>query len=123
MSKGLVEVLGVAAPEVVENVAPVIYDAITSGPKWLTKRKIKEIISDVQLETVKIHALKKLTYEEDSLLNFYVSQFAASIAILKSQQLPEDMMEEAIKLAWTRYLNRCTSTDILSGFRSKYNGM
>ena len=123
MSKGLVEVLGVAAPEVVENVAPVIYDAITSGPKWLTKRKIKEIISDVQLETVKIHALKKLTYEEDSLLNFYASQCAASIAILKSQQLPEDMMEEAIKLAWTRYLNRCTSTDILSGFRSKYNGM
>lgn len=123
MSKGLVEVLGTAAPEVVEVVAPVIYDAISSGPRWITRQKIKAVVNDVQLTTTQIHAIKKVTSEENLLKRFFYTELASSIALLNNLELPLEAKEALINQEITDCLNKAGNLSFSSGFQRKYNNI
>lgn len=123
MSKGLVNVLGTAAPEVVEVVAPVVYDAISSGPRWMTKQKVKAIVSDVQVTTMQIHALKKIMSEEFILKKFLYTELSSSISLLQTLELPQDAVDVLIKQAIDDCLDKVKDSDFSSGFRTKYKSI
>lgn len=120
MANGLVEVLGTAAPEIVEVVAPVVYDVLSSGPNWMTKQKVKAIVRDVQLTTMQIQALKKIVSEENLFKRFLFTELKSSIALIKSIGLTSDVEEQFIAQAVEDTLKKLRQMDFMSGFCNKY---
>lgn len=120
MANRLVEVLGTAAPEVVDAVVPVLCDVLSSGPNWMTKKKVKEIVKDVQLTTMQIQALKKIVSEENLLKNFLYTELSSAIAVIKSCGFTSEAEEQFIAQAVENTLNKVKQVDFMSGFCTKY---
>lgn len=120
MTNRLVKVLGTAAPEIVDVVAPVVYDVLSSGPNWMTKQKVKAIVRDVQLTTMQIQALKKIVSEENLFKRFLYTELSSTIALIKSCGVTSDVEEQCIAQAVEDTLNKVRQVDFMSGFCTKY---
>ena len=120
MANRLVEVLGTAAPEIVDAITPVLCDVLSSSPNWMTKKKVKEIVKDVQLTTMQIQGLKKIVSEENLFKRFLYTELSSTINLIKNSGLTSDVEEQFIAQEVQNTLNKVKEVDFMSGFCTKY---